>query len=1302
MDVGTLLADRFEIERRVAAGGLSSVYRATDRRTGQPVAVKVLHGDEAGEHADRFRREARILEELRYPGVVRHVAHGNLEAEGGPAFIAMEWLEGETVSKRLASTGLTMTESVLLAAKVAETLAFTHARGILHRDIKPANLLLVGGEIERVKLIDFGIARPLSGTEITGAGVLLGTLGYMAPEQARGSSALDGRCDIFALGSVLYKCLTGIPPFAGEDAIGILAKMLFEKPPSLRDARKDVPAALSDLVSRMLARDPAERPADAGVVAAELQAIAPLTTQAAAPRDRSTHADVLTRGEQRLVSVVAAAAHAHLEEEMTIVDGTWQGMKTLGGRLRATLGPFGAHLETLASGMLVVTFSGQKSATDQAIRAARCVLAMRRAAPQVPMVLATGRAILDERLPQGDAVDRAVAMLRAHVDVDADAVGAGRPQPIHLDEVTAGLLDARFLVRAEPLGLELVGEREAAYGGRTLLGRATACVGRDRELVQLEGVFAECVSDDVARAVLVTAPAGVGKSRLRYELVRMLRHRGDPLEVWIARGDPMRAGSPFGMLSQIVRQAAGVLDGEPVKVQREKIRARVSRVVPSADRARVAGFLAEMIGATAEEGDADVQLRAARQDASLMGDQMRRALEDWVRGECAHRPVVIVFEDLHWGDLPSVKGADVLLRALANRPLFVLALARPEITELFPDLWSERALIHVRLAELSRKAAEKLTRQVLGDQVDEALVTNIVERAGGNAFYLEELIRGVAEGRGDALPETVLSMVEARLLSLEPEARRVLRAASVFGETFWRGGVAALLGAAEASSVSTWLDELGERELVMRRDASRFRGEEELVFRHAMVREAAYGMLKDRDRALGHRLAAEWLQRVGEREAIVLAEHFERAEEPARAISFYRRAAAQALEGNDLEAALRSAERGIACGAKGEVYGRLRLRQAEAHRWRGEVADAERAARDAMQTLPRGTKRWFLAVGEAVEASGRLGNAQSLHQSVDDLCDVSSTGEPSAAHLVALTRAAVVLLQGGNYPGADDLMQFIERAAARLTQDPFAMGHVFRVRAYRTLVAGDPADSLSLFEQAIESLERAGDVRAACRHRTSCGAVHLELGDYEHAVEVLRRALVDSDKMGLTAVTAGAWHNLGMALARVGLHDEGLREETRAVASFAAQGDRRMEGASRLYCAFIRLMAGHAREAEEDARRAAEVAAFVPAVRAVAEAVVARAMLLAQRPEEAEAPALEAMQTLESLGALEEGESFVRLVHVEALDANGRHEDAVVALEMARDRLLARADRIRDDRWRKRFLAIEENARTLQLVDEWL
>src|SRR5690606_276311 len=137
-------------------------------------------------------------------------------------------------------------------------------------------------------------------------------------------------------------------------------------------------------------------------------------------------------------------------------------------------------------------------------------------------------------------------------------------------------------------------------------------------------------------------------------------------------------------------------------------------------------------------------LRAARADAALMGDQMRRAWLDFLAAECAARPVVIVVEDLHWGDLPSVRFLDASLRALSDRPLLVLALGRPELLDQFPDLWSDRRVQELRLPELTQRAATDLVTEVLGERADTDTAEAIVQRAAGNAYYLEELIRAVA------------------------------------------------------------------------------------------------------------------------------------------------------------------------------------------------------------------------------------------------------------------------------------------------------------------------------------------------------------------------------------------------------------------------------------------------------------------------------------------------------------------------------------------------------------------------------
>src|SRR5262249_7428158 len=159
-----------------------------------------------------------------------------------------------------------------------------------------------------------------------------------------------------------------------------------------------------------------------------------------------------------------------------------------------------------------------------------------------------------------------------------------------------------------------------------------------------------------------------------------------------------------------------------------------------------------------------------------------------------------------------------------------------------------------------------------GSTSPDDVVAGIVDRAGGNAFYLEELVRAVASGETSALPETLFAMLAARLEAIAPESRRVLRAGAILRQRLWRAGGAALRGSAgRREEIDACLAELEGRELVSQGPESRFAGETELVFRHALVREAAYAMLTEEDRVLGHRLAGAWLEAMGESDAFALA-----------------------------------------------------------------------------------------------------------------------------------------------------------------------------------------------------------------------------------------------------------------------------------------------------------------------------------------------------------------------------------------------------------------------------------------------
>jgi hypothetical protein len=1092
---GDIFADRFELDRPAGVGGMGAVWRALDRGTGEPVALKVILHESADSIA-RFRREARVLAELRHPGIARHIAHGT--TDGGRHYLVMEWLEGEDLAARLERGPVGVDESLALIGRVAEALAVVHARGIVHRDLKPANLLLVGGDLTQVKVLDFGIARPANATEaLTDSGARIGTPAYMAPEQVRSEPDIDARADVYALGCILFECLTARPPFAAEHLIALLAKVVFEEPPRPSELCPDVPAWVDALVSHLLAKDRTRRPADAAAAAAELHARGGGASGAA-----TAHLQALTKRERRLVSVVVARAKdgGHgpgpelapapvlRREESTVdaraVTSRSGGPASLLAALQNAAQAHRARLQVLRDGSVVTMITGEGTATDLAARSARCALAIQELLSDPCVALATGWDEIDGSQPVGQVIDRASAHLAARE--------GGGPQARHavlLDPMTAALLGPRFDIREDERGPLLVGEREPLEEVRTLLGRPIPCVGRDRELRALHDVFDECVAEPCAQAVLVTAAAGIGKSRLRQDFVQRLRERGTPSEIWIAHADALRAGAPLASLGQMVRRTAQIVDGEPLMRRREKLTARVTRSVDPASQARVSEFLGEIVGAPFPAEDS-VELRAARQDPILMGDQTRRAWLDFLQAECLAHPVVLVLEDLHWGDLSTIEYIDAALRVLRDRPVFVLALARSEIREKFPGLWADRRMTELRLRELSQRACERLVRAALGEEAPAPRVAEIVRRAAGHAFLLEELVRAAAEGRDVwAVPETVLAMVQVRIEGLDTESRLLLRAGSVLGEVFWRGAVARLLGQErDRPELDARLSELERREWIARQPEPSFHDEVEYVFRHALVREAAYGMLTEADRRLGHRLAGAWLEQAGEQDAAVLAEHFERGGELGAAGDHFERAAEQALEANDLDGVITHVGRALACEPGQESAGRLHMLTATAHNWRGSFEQGECSATSAVDIAPVGSRARHAAFAMLAWASGALGKTKQLEAVAAALPLRTQAVELDRDLLFAWYSASIFLRRLGRCHMADALDQVMTHVEpAEL--DPGLAGHVYATRAFAESFGRRVESSLHLAGAAALSYERSGDLRNACLMQAEVGSI---------------------------------------------------------------------------------------------------------------------------------------------------------------------------------------------------------------------
>ena len=255
---GDLLGDRYRLDEFLASGGMGQVWKATDTVLHRTVAVKVMLPallSDPGFEA-RFRAEARIIAALRHPAVVNVYDYGeSTQADGGRTlYLVMAFVEGTSLSVRLAEVGrLSVGETMSVVAQAADALDAAHASGIVHRDVKPGNLIVQPDG--SVTLVDFGVARSAAVTSITTGNAVPGTALYMAPEQvAKGS--VTPATDIYALGAVAYHCLSGHPPFDGDNALQVALRHLEDEPEPLPD---EVPPAVRELIARAMAKQPADR-----------------------------------------------------------------------------------------------------------------------------------------------------------------------------------------------------------------------------------------------------------------------------------------------------------------------------------------------------------------------------------------------------------------------------------------------------------------------------------------------------------------------------------------------------------------------------------------------------------------------------------------------------------------------------------------------------------------------------------------------------------------------------------------------------------------------------------------------------------------------------------------------------------------------------------------------------------------------------------------------------------------------------------------------------------------------------------
>ncbi len=323
---GDLVDQRYRLAEELGRGGMGVVYRAFDQRLERVVALKVLppEGQRIEGARERFAREARRTAQLRHPNIVEVLDVG--ETAEGDLFFAMELLEGELLSRRLARMGpLSLEAFGAVALPLCDGVEAAHAAGIVHRDLKPENVMLahVGEEgAEQVKVLDFGIAKEMGAlTRLTETGTFIGTVEYMSPEQIRGD-VLDVRADVYALGAVFYRLLSGTPPFATDNVATLVHKHLSVSPDPLRLRAPAVPAAVEAVIMRCLAKEARLRYASAGALRSALAAALEASTSGVepvtAPIPELDLRAAPRAGTARTAAAAAPAPSAPLEVELEL------------------------------------------------------------------------------------------------------------------------------------------------------------------------------------------------------------------------------------------------------------------------------------------------------------------------------------------------------------------------------------------------------------------------------------------------------------------------------------------------------------------------------------------------------------------------------------------------------------------------------------------------------------------------------------------------------------------------------------------------------------------------------------------------------------------------------------------------------------------------------------------------------------------------------------------------------------------------------------------------------------------------
>jgi class 3 adenylate cyclase/predicted Ser/Thr protein kinase/tetratricopeptide (TPR) repeat protein len=912
------IVSHYKILEKLGEGGMGKVFLAEDTKLERKVALKFLPAGMTSnkEARKRFQREAKAAAALNHPNIVTIYEIDEFE---GQIYIAMEYVEGGTLDETALS--LLLNDVIEVALQVCEGLEDAHGAGIIHRDIKLENILL--DRNNRVKILDFGLAKLKEG----------GTASYMSPEQARAKET-DHRTDIWSLGVVLYRMVTGQAPFPGENEPAVIRSIINHTPLPPTQIRDNIPAGMERLILKCLRKNPTHRYPSVTQLAADLSTLRQTLRgeKPKIPPGQTRETGPGKESERRWATVIAAKISGYGETRKGTDTEVVVSIVGCVEELGAIVEKYGGRPGKFVGNSFVAYFGVPTAVEDAPKNAVNAAIEMRnrlnrlasfglRAGINTGVVIAGDigavngegkKSFSDTYHVMGNTVNVAFQL------VDQTAKGQVLVGPLTY-RYTAAEFEYKEL---EPMLSDNKSEATAVYELLSTKERIfrpgfgpermiySEMVGREKEFDKLKLHLLKAINGE-GSIISVTGESGIGKSRLLDELIRT----EDIKKVMLLEGRALSIGKnlSYHPIIDSLKNLANIKDEDSETGSLYKLEQAIANIYPEGT-AEVFPFVATLMGMKLKGKHAE---RVHGIEGEAMEKLIRKNMRELLRKGGERRPIVFIIHDIHWADISSIELMESLFRLAESHAILFIVVMRPNyletgervletIRDRYPGLHTQ-----IRTEPLDEAQCKMLIRNLVKARSFPARIIDLItKRAEGNPFFIEEVLRSfIDEGavrlkdgtfeiteKIDSvdIPETIQDVLMARIDRLDEETKKLLKKASVIGRYFF---YKILTEVAEAvKDIDGKLEYLKEIQFI----GERVRLEEiEYLFSHALAHEVTYESILTVKRKALHLDVADAIESVFSGRLYefygMLALHYSRGENLPKAEEYLIKAGEEAL-----------------------------------------------------------------------------------------------------------------------------------------------------------------------------------------------------------------------------------------------------------------------------------------------------------------------------------------------------------------------------------------------------------------------